>query len=305
MKRKVIQLARRTHVVSLPSKWVKKYGVQKGDELDVAEYQERLTISTCSALAAKRTQIDISDLNSSLIWRYLNTAYTQGADEIELNFTNQTTTNPRTGKTSKTLAEISRITDGMIGIEMIRHGKNFCTLKEISKAKQEEFENVLRRIFLILSLEAKDLLNSIKTKDLTIADNMKYSEANINKLCNYCLRFLNRKIYKNHTQTISHNRIITLLEEIGDLYFQTAEEFVKNPKIKTQLIEKTNNLLDLFYKAFYDLTKENIIKAHNLRNQIKNDIKKSKQQDKVSGLVTRISDKIMDAMDARISIDLQ
>jgi len=137
MKRKVIQLARRTHVVSLPSKWVKKYGVQKGDELDVAEYQERLTISTCSALAAKRTQIDISDLNSSLIWRYLNTAYTQGADEIELNFTNQTTTNPRTGKTSKTLAEISRITDGMIGIEMIRHGKNFCTLKEISKAKQE------------------------------------------------------------------------------------------------------------------------------------------------------------------------
>ena len=188
---------------------------------------------------------------------------------------------------------------------MIRHGKNFCTLKEISQAKQEEFENVLRRIFLILALEAKDLLNAIKTKDLTIADNMKYSEANINKLCSYCLRFLNRKIYQNHTKTIAHNRTIILLEEIGDFYFQIAEEFVKNTKIKIQLIEKTNNLLEFFYKAFYDLTKESIIRTYDLRSQIKNDIKKSKQQDKVSNLVTRISDKIVDAMDARISIDLQ
>ena len=301
----MIQLAGRTHVVSLPSRWVKKYGVKKGDELELTEYQERLTISTCSALAAKRAQIDISDLNSSLIWRYLNSAYTQGIDEIELHFTNQTTINPRTGKTSKTLAEISKITDGMIGIEMIRHGKNSCTLKEISKAKQDEFENVLRRVFLILSLEAKDLLNSIKTKDRTIADSMKYSEANINKLCNYCLRFLNRKIYKNHVQTIAHNRVITLLEEIGDLYFQMAEEFARNPKIKIKLIEKTNNLLSLFYKAFYDLTKENIIKAHDLKNQIKNDTKKAEQPDKISNLAIRVSDKIMDAMDARISIDIQ
>ena len=35
IKRKVIQLAGRTLVVSLPSKWAKKHNVQKGDEIVV------------------------------------------------------------------------------------------------------------------------------------------------------------------------------------------------------------------------------------------------------------------------------
>ena len=37
MKRNVIQLAGKTLVVSLPSKWVKLNSVKKGDELNVLE----------------------------------------------------------------------------------------------------------------------------------------------------------------------------------------------------------------------------------------------------------------------------
>ena len=42
MIRKVIQLASRTLVVSLPSKWVKTVNVQKGDEIEVIEKGDQL-----------------------------------------------------------------------------------------------------------------------------------------------------------------------------------------------------------------------------------------------------------------------
>ena len=224
MKRKVIQLAGRTHVISLPSAWVKKYGIKKGDALEVREDECTLAINTSTDLAAKKTTIDITGFNTRLIWHAIVSAYIKGNEEIELHYGNTAATDPITNKTCDVLETISKITDSLIGTEIIRHGKTYCILKEISKAKHEEYENVLRRIFLMLTIEAKDILEAAKTKDSTIKDNIKYSEANINKLCNYSLRLLNKKIYNNHLQTIIHNKTITSLEEIGDMYAKLAEE---------------------------------------------------------------------------------
>ena len=44
MKRKAIQLANQTLVISMPSKWVKEQGIKKGDEIDVEEKGKRLMI---------------------------------------------------------------------------------------------------------------------------------------------------------------------------------------------------------------------------------------------------------------------
>jgi len=298
MKRKVIQLAGRTYVVSLPSKWVKKYGIKKGDEVELQEENDCITIKTDSELAAKKASIDITGFNTRLIWHAAVSAYIEGNEEIELQFSSTTTTDPLTGKTHKITETISHITDGLIGMEIIHHGKNHCTLKEISKAKHEEYENILRRIFLMLSLEAKDILEAIKNKDKTTLENTKYSEANINKLCSYSLRLLNKKIYNSHIQTITHHKTITCLEEIGDLYARLAEETSKN-KINTGALEKTNTLLEMFCSIHYSPTKDKIIQAYNLRHSIKESLKN--QKDLTASILTRITDKIMDALHHLIS----
>ena len=44
MKRKAIQLASQTIVVSLPAKWVRQQGIKKGDEIDVEERGKELVI---------------------------------------------------------------------------------------------------------------------------------------------------------------------------------------------------------------------------------------------------------------------
>ena len=293
MKRKVIQLAGRTHVISLPSKWVKKYGIKKGDEVELQEANDNLIINTTSELATRKTTIDITGFNTRLIWHAIVSAYVKGDEEIEIHFNNTTTLDPLTNKTCKTIETISQIIDNLIGIEIIRHGKNHCVLKEITKAKYEEYENVLRRIFLILSIEAADILEAAKTKDNTIKENIKYSEANINKLCNYSLRLLNKKIYNSHLQTIMHYRTITNLEEIGDIYAKLAENIIKN-SINTNILAKTNKLLEMLCEIHYTPNKEQIIKAYDLRHSIKESLKK--QKNKQANDIIRITDKIMDVL---------
>jgi len=46
MKRKIIQTAGKTMVVSLPSAWVKKYGIKKGEEVEVEERGAEISVST-------------------------------------------------------------------------------------------------------------------------------------------------------------------------------------------------------------------------------------------------------------------
>ena len=59
MKRKIIQLAGKTHVVSLPSKYVKKYGLKKGDEVDVEERGAQIVLSHGRETAIEKVTIDL------------------------------------------------------------------------------------------------------------------------------------------------------------------------------------------------------------------------------------------------------
>ena len=51
MKRKVIQIADSTQLISLPRKWALKYGIKKGDELDVEEQGSNVLVSTSRDLS--------------------------------------------------------------------------------------------------------------------------------------------------------------------------------------------------------------------------------------------------------------
>ena len=72
MKRKVIQLAHSTAVISLPSKWVKKYGVKKGDEIEVGEEESRLIVTAEQTGSPKKQEIEVDFLLLFFLTFYLN-----------------------------------------------------------------------------------------------------------------------------------------------------------------------------------------------------------------------------------------
>ena len=63
MKRKLVQQGAATMMVSLPSKWIKKFGLKKGDEIDLEE--KGSIINIYPELKKERNKI-IIEINSWL-----------------------------------------------------------------------------------------------------------------------------------------------------------------------------------------------------------------------------------------------
>src|SRR3989338_8169015 len=86
MKRKVIQIANSTQLVSLPRKWTQKYGVKKGDEIEVEEDGDRLLIKTESIPNSREIEVDVGGLTPRLADRFIARAYQKGYDLITVKY---------------------------------------------------------------------------------------------------------------------------------------------------------------------------------------------------------------------------
>ena len=83
MKRKVIQIAGSTQLVSLPRQWAKAHNILRGQEIDVQEDGNRVVISASNAPPVERAEIDISELNG-MVARFIHALYKRGVDELKV-----------------------------------------------------------------------------------------------------------------------------------------------------------------------------------------------------------------------------
>src|SRR3989338_465513 len=158
MKRKVIQIANSTQLVSLPRKWCEAYEVKKGDELEVQEEGSRVIISTDKGIDGQRIEINPPHLKN-ITERHVTTAFRTGVDEVCVDFNYDE--NP------ELLQYISKTLDGQtIGYEIIAQEKNYFVIKDLSGTSATSFDTALRRSFLLLASMAKESLEAIKSKNV-------------------------------------------------------------------------------------------------------------------------------------------
>ena len=155
MKRKVIQLAGKTAVVSLPSKWVKKYGVLKGDEVEVEEQGHELIIRTKSVQKAQHVAVDIRNLEERAIRHVLSGLHRYGYEEIIIAYDEK--------NSLKVVNDLVKNT--FIGFAVIEQTSKKCTLRNISSELQEEFDTALRRAFLVTLSLSKSTGEAINEKN--------------------------------------------------------------------------------------------------------------------------------------------
>ncbi len=86
MKRRVIQIANSTQLISLPRKWTLQFGIKKGDELEVEEKGNKIEVSTEKSRDIEKVVLDVSDLDRSSLIYYLRAAYRRGFDMVEVRF---------------------------------------------------------------------------------------------------------------------------------------------------------------------------------------------------------------------------
>ncbi len=244
MRRKIIKQGHSTHTITLPAKWVKKYGLKGGDEINVEQNDNSLVISTEKGYATKSIKLNISGLDP-MIRRTIAAAYKSGYDDINVTFEN-----------SNELKQVQKImSDSCIGLAIVNEGKKNVSIKKITHAVYEEFDTLFRRTFLFLLAMGDDLLDASKRENIDDIKSITLRDVNINKFTDFCRRILNKKGYTPVNKTTTIYYITEELEKIGDLYNDIAHHLTKKPmKLSKDIIkhfEETNKYLKSFYDLFY------------------------------------------------------
>ncbi|MBI4453811.1 phosphate uptake regulator PhoU [Candidatus Woesearchaeota archaeon] len=244
MKRKVIQIANSTQLISLPRKWSQKYGVKKGDEIEVEENGGTLLITTERDISSSKTEIDFKGKDYQLIHRALSSLYRSGYDEIRIIFE----------KHSELEAIQSTINQELIGFEIVEEGKDHLIAKQVSNIEHSEFDSMLRRTFIFLMSTADESLEALKTNNVNALKKLILRDITINKLTDYCRRSLNKK--ENYFKHIGPGyTIIEFLEKIGDSYrdisIYASQNNIKINKLFIEAFSEINILLKDAYKLFY------------------------------------------------------
>jgi phosphate uptake regulator len=262
MKRKVIQLAGRTYVVSLPSKWVKKYGIKKGDELEVTDSASNIVFSTKREGGAKKTSINIQNTNERTIRWLLSSLHKKGYDEIELFY----------DKSKKTAVIQELVKDLFIGFAIVHQSSKRCVLRAISQDQDKEFDNILRRAWLVTISMGESAIEYLEQGQQRQLKELITLEKTNNQLTNFCQRTLNKKGHIEAAKTCFYYVIAWNLEKICDDYKYICELLSENKtklsKESLVLFKETNNFLRSYYELFYSFDLNKLNKLHDRKKEL-------------------------------------
>ncbi len=298
MKRKVIQIANSTQLVSLPRKWALKYLIKKGDELEVTEQSNKLIISTERDIGINKITIDVKNLNPRMIKWVLTAVYKAGYDEVEILF-----------EDPAVMEVIQDRLRELLGFMIIEHSKKRCLIKSISQGIETEFDVTMRRAFLVTVSMADSILDMLKKGDNTHLKEITRLESTNNQLTNFCHRILNKKGYKDSRKTTNLYLIIATIENIADSYKFICMYMSKpsNAKFRISkptlaLMEKVNKLLSYYYSAFYHYDDKKLVEISEERYKIPEVAYKLMEKSKyteiqVIQLLLEVFRKMLDSLD--------
>jgi len=275
MKRKVSLIGPSTLMVSLPSKWVKENSIKKGDELEILEENKNLKIIINKTDKKLVANFDVSNLDK-MLYRFVGALYKAGFDEVKLIYKNH--------DQLKIIYDV--LNKVCIGYEIVEEGNKFVVIKQVSEVKEEDFENVLRRLFQLLISISEDGLKAIEKNDKSSLKELTLRDYNINRNADFCRRCLNKHQYK-HPGPLYH--IIEQLERIADSYRDIFSETIKSKEsLNKDLINYYKNLnqfFNHFYNIFYEFNHEKLESMKKLDeslSKISNEINKKLNKDQMN-----------------------
>lgn len=277
IKRKVIQIANSTQLVSLPRKWSLKYNVQKGDEVEVEENGNKVVISTERTQESGNIEVDITDLDRDSFMFLVRTLYIRGYNEIKLIFNNPTIDHYRLDKKINVISDIHTEVNRLSGIEIIQQRENFCILKVLSESSIKDFDVILRRIFLLIVDASNDLIIGAAKGDKYLVETLEEKHNTITKFMANSLRLLNKVGHPNSKNTSLFYHIIESLDNINDILKESARDIVNShisvSKNCEKILVSINESLQDFNKLFYKFDFKLMEKLSHERYKILDDIK--------------------------------
>jgi len=255
MQRKVIQLAGKTLVVSLPIKWVERYNIKKGDEIDIDDAGSFLKIVTKSQSLQREKNVTINLRDGTRITTraILSGLYKQGYDEITVEYNNK--------EVYDSIQEKRR--EVLLGFTIHELSKNKLTLGSFTQDSPKEFERSFRRAFLVTMSMGENLLAAIKNKDFRNLKEIRLGENTNNQMTSYCERLIN-KGFVDPGKASFYYVTCWNLEKVCDPYQVIISLMESQKKISfsedtIKLFEIVNIFLKKYYDALYNYSMPKLI----------------------------------------------
>jgi len=272
MKRKIVQHGSSSLTITLPFGWAKKYGLNKGDELEVIEEGSKLSVATQAEVDSLKKVIDPAKFGA-FSKNNLAHVYMLGYDDIEIKFDDE-----------RTLNDIKSLIPDCIGLEIIDQKSDKVFLKSMMKTHESEFETSLRKSIQLTAEMGKEVIQAIKNKEYQKLKEIRHLESINNKFCMFCARILNKRGYKNAKRTNQMYEVVKHIERVADEYKYIcdalSDETITVRKEVIDYLGQANQFHDNFYKIFYKfdpkLKEQLYIERKKLWNKGKEMIQKSK-----------------------------
>lgn len=263
MKRKVIQIAGSTQLISLPRKWALAHNVKKGAELEVQEDGNKVVVSVDNVPVLEKMEFNISGCQT-MVTRIVGALYRKGVDELKLIYDDP-----------DLLKEADEaLTKDTVGFEMLEQGNNYCVIKYVA-GNIEEFDSILRRIFLLLNNMTDETTEAFKTNQYSRLSNLVFLEESNNRFTTICKRYLNKNKGSLHKQVGPLYHVVEELEKIADQYKYICQHFSNLGKTSLKVDKSVlntfllaNGMVRAYYELFYKFDKEKILAIKKLRSRI-------------------------------------
>lgn len=267
IKRRVIQIANSTQLISLPRKWATTHDIHKGDELEIEENGNSLSVYLNKKPKIQSIDIDIKD-NKHYIKYILLGLYKRGYDDVVLRYNNP-----------ELISEIQdTLHDELIGFEIVEQKPNYCIIKSVADANEKETDVMIRRTFILLKAMSKEVSEAIINFNHSALKNLLHYETSNNKYTSFCRRIINKYGYKDPKKISYAYCIVETLERIADEYKHLINAVLRmNPKDKIspaaiKIYEEIAPLMEEAYNAYYKFDMEKAISIFLKRKEL---IKKS------------------------------
>jgi len=232
MKRRLVKHGEATMMISLPAKWLKKFNLNKGDELEVEEDESSLNIKLSGKEIKKEIALNLSTLEESSIRTLISNSYRLGYDKILISFENE--------DMFKIIKEV--VENSLIGFEIIKKDKKSCQIESITEPSQDQFDNILSKIF----MNIEELFNIIEDPKKMEEEDFKEIDKKIQQYSNFCRRVIIKRASKTSIIEFSfHSNIIHATREMNHLIRYLEKNKIRLDKSELDFAKDAHN----FYKS--------------------------------------------------------
>ena len=232
-----------TYIVSLPGRWVRENGMEKGSSVSISEEFNILKIRPENYVEKEVARtIELSERYSEgLLNRILISSYIAGFDSLKIN--------TRSYISNEQRDIVRKFTRVAMGVELLEETANSITLQNVLDSESFPPVNALKRMIINVKAMINDTVIALEIKDNALLENIISRDDEVDRYHFYMMKETLGNTGKKNDEMFNmlHSRI---LERIADHTVNICNTLQKGERMEKEQIDGLKGFLEFCSELF-------------------------------------------------------